>query len=120
MSTTNRLDRFIATHQKSQELWERSLKVTRGIEGCVFNTSSVLHLHFGRCQKCDRTICLDATKSMPPEVINALNWHLLLNGVNLLRGVVGWVSAVHTKEDVDQTIEAFGSTLDGMLAEGVI
>ena len=49
-----------------------------------------------------------------------MNWHLLLNGVNLLRGVIGWVSVVHTKEDIDQTIEAFGSTLDGMVADGVI
>jgi len=25
------VDRFIATHQKSKELWERSLRVSRGI-----------------------------------------------------------------------------------------
>jgi glutamate-1-semialdehyde 2,1-aminomutase len=92
----------------------------RGIEGCVYNTSSVLHIHLGKCQKCDRTLCLDAAKSTPTDVVNALNWHLLLNGVNLLRGVAGWVSAVHSKEDIDQTIEAFGDTLDGMVAEGVI
>ncbi|MFQ5997608.1 MAG: aspartate aminotransferase family protein [Dehalococcoidales bacterium] len=92
----------------------------RGSEGCVFNTSSVLHIYLGKCQKCDRTLCLDTTKSMSPEVINALNRHLLLNGVNLLRGVVGWVSAVHSKEDIDQTIEAFGATIDGMVAEGTI
>jgi len=92
----------------------------RGIEGCVFNTSSVLHIHFGKCQKCDRTICLDVTKSTPPEAVNALNWHLLLNGVNLLRGTVGWVSAVHTEEDINQTVEIFGSVLDGMVTDGVI
>jgi hypothetical protein len=34
--------------------------------------------------------------------------------------MAGWVSAVHSKEDIDQTIEAFGATLDGMVAEGVI
>ncbi|MDP6043831.1 MAG: hypothetical protein QGI57_05305, partial [Dehalococcoidales bacterium] len=92
----------------------------RSIDGCVFNTSSVLHIHFGKCRKCDRTLCLDADKVTPPDVINALNWHLLLNGVNMLRGVAGWVSAVHTREDIDQTIEAFGSVLDGMVAEKVI
>lgn len=92
----------------------------RGIDGCVFNTSSVLHIHLGKCQKCDRTFCLDVAKVTPPEVINALNWHLLLHGVNLLRGIVGWVSAIHTKEDIDQTIEAFGSTIDSLVADGVI
>lgn len=92
----------------------------RGIEGCVFNSSSVLHIHLGKCQKCDRTLCLDASKSVPADVINALNWHFMLNGVNMLRGTAGWVSAVHTKEDIDQTIEAFGVTLDGMVADGVL
>jgi glutamate-1-semialdehyde 2,1-aminomutase len=92
----------------------------QGIAGCAYNTSSVLHIHLGKCQKCDRSICLDANKVTPPEVIQALNWHLLLNGVNLLRGVVGWVSTVHSKENIKQTIEAFGSALDGMIAENVI
>jgi glutamate-1-semialdehyde 2,1-aminomutase len=92
----------------------------RGIMACAYSTSSVIHLYFGKCQKCDRTFCLDATKSTPPDVVNAVNWYLMLNGVNLLRGIVGWVSAVHTEEDIDQTIEAFGLTLDDMVADGVI
>lgn len=91
-----------------------------GVEGCVYNTSSVLHIHLGKCQKCDRRLCLDANKTMSSDVINTLNWHLLLHGVNVLRGVAGWVSAVHSKEDIDQTIEAFGATLNGMVADGVI
>ncbi|HEY82201.1 MAG TPA: aminotransferase class III-fold pyridoxal phosphate-dependent enzyme [Dehalococcoidia bacterium] len=92
----------------------------RGIEGCVFNSSSVLHVHLGKCQRCDRSLCLDATKIMSPDVVNALNWYLLLHGVNLLRGTTGWVSAVHTEEDISQTIEAFGAVLDDMVADGVI
>jgi glutamate-1-semialdehyde aminotransferase len=57
---------------------------------------------------------------MPPDLTNALDRHLLLNGMHLLRGTIGWVSAVHTEEDINQTIEAFGCALDGMLAEGII
>jgi glutamate-1-semialdehyde aminotransferase len=57
---------------------------------------------------------------MPPELINALDRHLLLNGVHLLRGAIGWVSAVHTEKDIDQTIEAFGETLEGILEEGIL
>ena len=92
----------------------------RGIEACAHNSTSVVHIHIGKCQKCDRTICLDTTKSMPPEIVHYFNRHLLLNGVHLHRGTMGLVSAVHTKEDIDQTIEAFGVAFDGILAEGII
>ena len=57
---------------------------------------------------------------MPPEIVHYFNRHLLLNGVHLHRGTMGLVSAVHTKEDIDQTIEAFGVAFDGILAEGII
>jgi glutamate-1-semialdehyde aminotransferase len=30
------------------------------------------------------------------------------------------VQAAHTKEDIDQTIEAFGDSLDAMIAEGTL
>jgi hypothetical protein len=57
---------------------------------------------------------------MSPELVSALDVHLLLNGLQLLRGVVGSVSAVHTENDISQTIEAFGSVLDGMISDGTI
>ncbi|MCL0092904.1 aminotransferase class III-fold pyridoxal phosphate-dependent enzyme [Dehalococcoidia bacterium] len=92
----------------------------RGVEACAYNAVSALHLYIGKWQG---DVHLDTTKSMPPGLISALDRHLLLNGVHLLRrinGINGWVSAVHTEEDIDQTIEAFGEVLDGMLEEGVI
>ena len=92
----------------------------RGIAACAFNTSSAIHLYLGRCQTCDRELCLDASKRMPPEVVSALDRHLLLNGVNMLRGAIGWVSAVHTAQDIDQTVEAFRAALDGLVEEGVV
>jgi len=92
----------------------------RGIEACAYNASSIIHLHFGKCQKCDRKLCLDANKSMSPEIVAALDMHFLLNGVQILRGIVGSVSAVHTEKDINQTIEAFGSVLDGMVGDGII
>jgi len=30
------------------------------------------------------------------------------------------LSAAHTKEDIDQTIHAFGDSLDAMIAEGTL
>jgi glutamate-1-semialdehyde 2,1-aminomutase len=91
----------------------------RGLEACAFNASSAIHLHIGPCQKCDRQLCLDAGKRMSSEDILALHRHLLLNGVNLLRGTIGWVSAVHTDQDIEQTVDAFGAALDGLADEGV-
>ncbi len=90
----------------------------RGIEGCAYNATSMAHIHIGKCQKCDRTICLDSVKSMPPELLHDLNRHLTLNGVHML-GSSMWVSAVHSEQDIDQTVEAFGAAFDGMLDEGI-
>lgn len=92
----------------------------RGIEACAYNASSTIHLHIGPCKKCDRVICLDADKRVVPGSVAALGRHLLLNGVDVLRGGIGWVSAVHTEEDIEQTIEGFGRAFDGMIEEGVI
>jgi glutamate-1-semialdehyde 2,1-aminomutase len=92
----------------------------RGIEGCAYATSSVVHLHFGKCRKCDRTACYDVEKSTPPDIVSAIHWYLLLNGVSMLRGTVGWVSAVHTEEDISRTVAAFGAALNGMVADGVL
>ena len=92
----------------------------RNIKACAHNATSILHLHVGECQRCDRTICLDTTKSMSPKVATALNTHLILNRLHLLMGTMAVVSAVHTEEDIDQSIQAFGAAFDGMLAEGII
>ncbi|MFC1903959.1 aspartate aminotransferase family protein [Chloroflexota bacterium] len=92
----------------------------RGIDACAHNATSVVHTFIGKCQQCDRSICLDCKKTMPPEIAHNFNRHLLLNGVHLHRGSLGLVSAVHTAEDIDRTIGAFGATFDGMLGEGII
>jgi len=92
----------------------------RGIEACAHNSSSVVHIHIGKCLKCDRSICLDTRKSMSPQTAHAFNRHLVLNGVQFHRGTMGLVSAVHSEKDIEQTIAAFGAALDGMLAEGII
>ena len=92
----------------------------RGVEACAHNSTSVVHIFIGKCQQCDRSICLDCKKTMPPEITHAFNRHLLLNGVHFLGGTWGPVSAVHTVADIDQTIGAFGAAFDGMLEEGIV
>lgn len=91
----------------------------RKLDGCAFNTSSTIHLYFGKCRKCDRSNCYDAEKVMPGDITAALNMHLLMNGVHILKGNQGWVSAVHTDDDISRSIVAFGKALDGMIADGV-
>jgi len=90
----------------------------RDIEACAFHYSSILHLFFGKCRRCDRKICLDTSKISNPTISEALNRHMLLNGVHIHRGVMGCVSAVHTAHDIDETIDAFSHALDNMIAEG--
>jgi hypothetical protein len=85
----------------------------------TINAASMAHIYIGKCQKCDRTICLDSIKSMSPQLVRDLNLHLTLNGVHMLGGSM-WVSAVHSEQDIDQTIDAFGAAFDSMLAEGII
>jgi len=94
----------------------------RGIIGCVYDSGfSVLHIYLGKCDlqgQCDRTVCLNADKARPPDVGEALYTNLALNGVKALpRGFDLFISAVHTKEDISKTIEAFGMSLDAMVEE---
>ncbi|MCL4465240.1 MAG: hypothetical protein M1389_04285 [Chloroflexi bacterium] len=74
----------------------------------------------GTCQKCDRSVCLDTTRVALPGGAAALDKHLLQHGVHLLRGAIGFVSAVHSDEDIDQTVEAFGQAFDEMTADGIL
>ncbi|NQT05644.1 MAG: aminotransferase class III-fold pyridoxal phosphate-dependent enzyme [Dehalococcoidia bacterium] len=92
----------------------------RNVDACAHNSTSVVHIFIGKCEGCDKNICLDTTKSMPPEVVHTLNRQLLLNGVHFHRGTMGLMSAVHTEEDIDQTVAAFGAAFDGMLEERII
>ena len=96
----------------------------RDIAGCAYGDASVWHLYFGKCEmegKCDRKVCLNINKIREIEIGKALNINLALNGVhNPVRGVDGFTSAVHTEEDIDKTVEVFKSSLDAMIAEGVL
>lgn len=90
----------------------------RGVEACVFNATSRVHIHLGECRGCDRDTCLDAQKKTDPALSEALEIHMALNGISFLRGSGGYVSAVHTEDDIQETIEGFGRVLDGLADEG--
>ena len=92
----------------------------RGLQGCMHNAASVIHMFLGTCQDCDRTICLDTNKRPLSGAEVALNKYLLQHGVHLQRGAIGFVSAVHSDEDIEQTVEAFGRAFDEMIEDGIL
>ena len=97
----------------------------RGIEGCAWDAGfSAVHLYFGPCARrgaCGRTVCLNAEKTRDAAVGEALFMNLALNGVKTpTRGYDLFVSAVHTEDDLDRTVAAFGRALDALLDEGLL
>ena len=97
----------------------------RGVDGCVYDAGfSAVHIYFGPCERraaCGRTVCLNAAKTRDPAVGEALFMNLALNGVKTpTRGYDLFASAVHTADDLAQTIAAFGRSVDALLDEGVL
>ena len=65
----------------------------------------------------------DVKKIINPEttaVNTLLALHLIHRGVATMGGRFFILSAAHSKRDVDQTIEAFGSALDDMVVKGIL
>lgn len=125
---------IIATGEPTQEA-NRKARMLRdgmqrqleeyGITGCVYDSGfSVVHLYLGNCDQqgqCDRAVCLNAAKVRTSDVGMALYMNLALNGVKVpVRGYDFFVSAVHTQEDIQKTVAAFGISLEAMLAENKI
>lgn len=54
------------------------------------------------------------------DIKTLLSLHLLHRGIATMGGRFFVLSAAHTKQDIDQTMEAFASSLDDMLAEGLL
>ena len=96
----------------------------QGITGCAYGDISIWHLYFGGCEmqgSCERVICLNEDKVRPASIGKALALNLALSGIGVPgRGVDGFVSAVHTIEDIDKTIAAFDTSLSTMISEGVL
>lgn len=96
-----------------------------GYAACVYGDSSVFHVYLGPCayrDNCDRVLCqLDASalKNIAKPTATAFRRSMLNGGVDLL-GTGGLVSAVHSDEDVRLSVQAFGTALERMAAEGFL
>ncbi len=108
-----------------REQGNRILK-DRKISGRLYG-QTIIHLYFGPFDlEPDNEYSpptKDVQKIMSKEMANAktlLGLHLLHRGISTLGGRLFVLSSVHTKQDIGQTMEAFASSLDDMLTEGIL
>ena len=86
---------------------------------------SILHLYFGPIEYEPSDDTLPPTMDIQ-KLIGGLSLkmrlclHLLQRGVSIMGPRQFILSAVHTEEDIDQTVKAFADSLDAMVAEGTI
>ena len=96
----------------------------RGISGSLYGRSIVwLYLGPTDYEPSDDTLppTRDVRKLMAGASTKArLCLHLLHRGVSTMAGRFFILSVAHTEEDIDQTVKAFGHSLDAMLAEGTL
>ena len=96
------------------------------INGRLYSRS-IVHLYLGPIdyEPSDETMppTKDINKIINPAIVpvrTRLELHLLQRGIATMGGRFFVLSAAHTKEDIDQTIDAFSNSLDAMIAEGVL
>jgi glutamate-1-semialdehyde 2,1-aminomutase len=96
-----------------------------GVGGCAYGLASYFHIALGHdTVRPSGGIEWPAAQGDPPRTpapaVTALRRGMLNHGVDLMGGSGGFVSAVHTDEDVDLTIAAFAATLAEMQTEKVL
>jgi glutamate-1-semialdehyde 2,1-aminomutase len=94
---------------------------TRGCRGCAaYGESSIVHVLLGSPTlfapgELPPDLPLAELKAgMPARLHRPFRLAMLNHGVDLMRGTSAFVSAVHTEEDIDATIAAFGAALDDL------
>jgi glutamate-1-semialdehyde 2,1-aminomutase len=96
----------------------------RGIDGRLYGRS-IVHIYLGPIDYEPSDDTLPPTKDIDKLMAGVptkqrLCLHLLYRGVATMGARFFILSAVHTEEDIDQTVKAFGDSLDAMIAEGTI
>jgi glutamate-1-semialdehyde 2,1-aminomutase len=97
----------------------------RGVPGCAYGRASIFktfvgaeppritHFDFNNV-KADTEVLLRGT-----PLARDLRRGMLLNGVDLMRAA-GFVSAAHTPEIIEETVQAFDRTISRMQQEGLL
>lgn len=98
----------------------------RGVSGCLYGRT-IAHLYFGPIDfEPDNEYSpptKDVAKIGSKEMAAAktlLGLHMMHRGIATMGGRFFVLSSIHTKEDIDQTMETFASSIDDMLSEGLL
>ena len=97
-----------------------------GVDACVYGEASLFHIFLEPCplrSGCDRTHCRLDYKGLQ-NIRNLDTYHLLrcaliLNGVDI-PAFHGWISAIHSEEDMEKTAKAFEKTLRMLMEDGML
>ena len=94
----------------------------RGISGRLYSRT-IIHVYLGPIDYEPAEDTLPPSKDVQKlmgkgDAKEKLCLHLLHRGVATMGGRLFVMSAAHTREDIDQTAEALGASLDAMLADG--
>ncbi len=92
-----------------------------GITGFAYGEGSMFHFAFGLTGYAEKKDFAnwEPLMQIPGQIAGPFRQAMLLNGVDMT-GQGGWLSAVHTKTDLDITLEAFTKALALLKAEGVL
>jgi len=100
------------------------LLATMEIPGCANGVASLVHVTLGVQHECDGGICSLAAEqinaAMTPQRSSALKRALINAGVDPMGGRGCIVSATHTEQDIDHTVEAYEEALTAIRNEGII
>jgi glutamate-1-semialdehyde 2,1-aminomutase len=108
--------------------WYNVLK-RQGVAGYVYGPCSTFHVFFEtnenivqKTSKQEDLETIDATrlKGMPSKLVLEYQRQLRYHGVDIMSSTGGLVSAVHTKEDLEQATAAFEHTVMALLDQKLI
>jgi len=98
----------------------------RDISGRLYSRN-VIHFYLGPIdyEPSDDTMppTKDIKQIMNPAMVpirSRLGFHLLQRGIATMSGRMFILTAAHTEDDIDQTIDAFSDSLDAMISENIL
>jgi len=98
---------------------------TNGVAGCVYGLASYFHVTLGKdAARPSEGVEWAGDLGAPPRMATALTMALrraMLNeGVDLMGGAGGFVSAVHSEDDIERTISAFAEAIGALRSDGAL
>jgi glutamate-1-semialdehyde 2,1-aminomutase len=94
------------------------------VAGHVHGVSSIVHVVLGMECDCGSGVCTlphdVIAQATAPERSSIVRMAMLNEGVDMMGGIGFMVSAVHTDEQLDRTVDAFERSLSSLRNEGVV